>query len=205
MTYDPAHDSLIADDEGSVWAFAADQTPTRINRTQATPFPSACSALRVQFSRLVLLAVVDGMLYCGTDRYVVRNGVIGTFEIATGRTAGLNDGSCRGGDVLECDEDFPAEQGYVTQISRSARGDFYSIWSPDSGAYPYLLRLRRGDTSWQQVADLGTPWLASNGGLGFLLREDRVHLYSSQYTGSFDPGDGSVDPGGFYGYVYRPF
>ncbi|MBL9020333.1 MAG: hypothetical protein JNL83_39485 [Myxococcales bacterium] len=205
VTYDLAHDSLVADDDGNVWALNQWTTAFRIHRGQSTEFPAACPSVPGSIGRHVLVAATAGTLYCAFLGYVDRNGVIGAYDVATGRSVALNDGSCRGGSVLECHEDYPAEGGYVSQVGRTAAGDFYSIWAQNNGSYPYLLHLRRGSSVWEQAADLGTPWLAGNGGLAFMLRGERVHLYSSQFTGSFNPGDGSVDPGNFFGYVYPPF
>jgi hypothetical protein len=203
-TFEPnAYPHLVADDEGNVWAQSQSYDAIRINRTQLTTYPAPLDrVLGAAVEPHLFLAVRDGVLYGGTHSYVERNGMVFSYELATGQGRALTDGTCHGGAPLVCDEDSPAEGGYVSQILWSPDGDVYQIWAGNNGAYPYLLRLRQGATRWEQLEDLGVPWQFGNGGLGLYLDGDRKYIGATQFTGSYNPGDGSVDPGGFYGYVY---
>jgi hypothetical protein len=201
-TYDQqANYQLVPDDDGNVWAQSRGFEPIRIKRTAVTTFPSPYDGVGAVRGHN-FLAVEDGVIYGGSRGYTERNGFVFTHDVVTGQWRALTDGRCEGGAPLVCDRTSPAEGGYVEGIQRDSNGDVYEIWAGNNGAYPYLLRLRNGETVWEQVEDLGVPWQFGNGGLWLHIGRDRKYIVATLFTGSFNPGDGSVDPGGFWGHVY---
>ena len=83
----------------------------------------------------------------------------------------------------------------------AADGDIYQAYATGNGAFSYLLRLRKGTTSWTIVPLLGAndqTWLD---GYIVAISRSRVYVRSSIFSGQYNPHTGAYTEGRFYSSV----